>query len=365
MAPAPAARADGEVMLFEVFDESLTVRSLPIVVFSDEVDEQRVWKRGGSIAGGHVVLPEGPPSVRAKDPVVMSPAYLGFAIEPYEARYLHYMGVGIVFSRPHRGQFMQPSIDTLLVCRALHILFQSCSGARFPRAIDVGAGSGFIGKFAAVHAPGVMEVCLVDTDPAAKEYWASKGFEGEAGRRVKWNFQASDAIPLLEGDASWDLIVSNPPYIPTLEEVRDADRVSCVSSFWEGCGLLVFLIELMLDGKCAAGSHLVLALTSLTLKARRVCTLLAAASLRGVRVRILLEREVAWKAWYAGTGSAPTALLASDAEFGARQQLGDNSFFLGATRPGASRGGGSRDVLWGYHWHVAYVLDLSRKEADA
>lgn len=346
---------------FEEFAPAVHYRDLPVVVFTDDVGEQRVW-HNGTVARGRVQRPGGRPDVAALKPVVMSPAHLGFAIEPYEERYLHYRGVGIVFSRPRRGQFMQPSIDTLLVCHAVGRLFEQSEGRGFARIIDVGAGSGFIGKFAAAHAAGAREVCLVDTDPAAKEYWETPDFGSSNIAGINWIFEAGDACPLLERDPHFDLIISNPPYIPTRAEASDSEGVSHCRGFWEGCGLLVHLMELLAGGKCPPGAHLVVALTSLTLKSKQVCRLLKEAPSKGVKVNVLLEREIGWKAWYAGRGSGPEYLIASEKERTERQQLGDCSYFVGACSPGESREGGrERNNLWGYHWHVAYVIDMYRE----
>lgn len=213
---------------FEAFPATLSCQNMPIIVFTDKVSEQRVWDRG-CVDKGRVVRPTGPPDMVAKKPVVMSPAYLGFAVEPYEERYLHFRGVGIVFSRPRGGQFMQPSIDTLLVCQALGDFFKD--GRKFERIIDVGAGSGFIGKFAAVHSPGVREVCLVDTDPVAKEYWETTGFGSANVPGVRWNFQACDACRLLEEDAQYNLIISNPPYQLSIFQIWK----SCLSCLLISC----------------------------------------------------------------------------------------------------------------------------------
>mmetsp|Transcript_103021 Transcript_103021/g.320433 ORF Transcript_103021/g.320433 Transcript_103021/m.320433 type:complete len:302 (+) Transcript_103021:118-1023(+) len=299
----------------------------------------------------------------------MSPAFLGFSIEPYEERYLHYGGVGVVFARPWGGRFMQPSIDTILVCCALARLFRG-SGAsaapEFSRAVDVGSGSGFIGKFVAAHAPGEGElaVTLVDVDPKAMEYCQTPGFNacrhGCGGRPVSWQLRAEDAVRVLSADRGYDLIVSNPPYVPTRAEVRGGEPMRSVSGFWEGIGLVVHLLELVLDGRCPAGAHLVLMVTSLTLKSPQVRAALEAAPERGVRVRRLVEREIAWKAWYAGPRELDH-LLASRHERGARQRIGECDYFVGATEPGASRtGADGRDKLWNYHWHFAYVLDIHR-----
>eukprot|EP00445_Apocalathium_hangoei_P046350 CAMPEP_0203995292 /NCGR_PEP_ID=MMETSP0360-20130528/11970_1 /ASSEMBLY_ACC=CAM_ASM_000342 /TAXON_ID=268821 /ORGANISM="Scrippsiella Hangoei, Strain SHTV-5" /LENGTH=378 /DNA_ID=CAMNT_0050935969 /DNA_START=57 /DNA_END=1190 /DNA_ORIENTATION=+ len=345
VAASPDAVACGHASKypFEQFAPSMNVRELPIVLFNDDASQQLVWYNGG-IKAGIVHCPDDEPDVWSRDAVVMSPAYLGFAIEPYEQRYLHYKGVGIMFSRPHRGKFMQPSIDTMLVCYGLDQLFQS-KGCSFGRAIDIGMGSGFIGKFAAAKAPGKgrLAITLVDVDPAAEEYCRSDGFgatvRGAGGREVEWSCQTGDASALLQADSDFDLLISNPPYIPTREEVEEGTSAA-PSNFWEGCGLLVHMLELMLEGRYRMGAHLVVMVTSLTLKAKRVQALLAQVAVQGLQVRVLVEREIAWKAWYAGSGRGPTYLLAHGTENDERQRLGSCEYFVGAMRPGDSRKGG-------------------------
>jgi len=296
----------------------------------------------------------------------MSPAYLGFAIEPSEKRYLHYKGVGILFARPSGGSFMQPSIDTLLVCHALVRLFHKFNIST-RRAIDVGCGSGFIGKFAAAYAPGdgELSMTLCDVDPAAKEYCLSAGFNAFEtsliGRSVSWRAVVGDGVKLLERDQQgYDLILSNPPYIPTREEVNGAAGLNARRGFWEGTGLLLYLINLMLDGRCLGGAHLVIALTSLTLKSPGVRDLLEAAPAKGVCVTILEEREIGWKAFYAGPSSTGH-LLATSSERITKQRIGECEFWVGATRSGQKRFESKGcDSDHGFHWHVAYVLDFHR-----
>uniref|UniRef100_A0A7S4Q1U4 Methyltransferase small domain-containing protein n=1 Tax=Alexandrium monilatum TaxID=311494 RepID=A0A7S4Q1U4_9DINO len=362
-ASSPEASVQQDPQGLETFEELLFVRHLPIVIFSDDVTEQRVW-HNGSVTGGRVERPDGPPDVRACNPVVMSPAFLGFAIEPYEKRYLHYRGVGIVFARPFGGTFMQPSIDTILVCCALAKLFEVVKPLDVRRAVDIGSGSGFLGKFAAAHVPGTdgLSMTLVDIDPKAMEYCQQPGFNatrhGYGGRRVSWTFCAEDAIQHLDANQCYDLIVSNPPYVPTVAEASGCEESREVSGFWEGVGLVIYLIKLVLNRRCPPGAHLVLLITSLTLKSPQVRGLLGSAPARGVRVRQLLEREIAWKAWYAGPRGLDH-LLASPEEHDRRRRIGECEFFVGATEPGNSRtGSDGRDRFFNYHWHVAYVLDL-------
>lgn len=353
---------------FEVFPDSLQIYRLPVVVFSADADEQFVWFHG-TVRAGQVCNADGRPNLCITNPVVMSNAYKGFVIEPYEKRYLHYSGVGIVFSRPIGGRFMQPSIDTILVCRALLDTLRASEPSHrkeVRRIIDIGSGSGFLGKFAAVHAPGStdLDVTLVDIDPEAMRYCRSPGFNapdrGQSDRTVRWHLLAQDAIELLEKDSEFDLLVSNPPYIPTKNEAESSIIGPSTGGFWEGVGLVVYLLGLISSCRCSAGARLVMMVTSLTLKSPAVRNALCTACTEGARIRVLLEREIAWKAWYAGP-SGLKYLLASEEEYSHRKDIAGCQFFIGATEPGNSRTGtDNRDSLFSYHWHVAYVLEVSR-----
>ena len=234
---------------FATFPATVQVRSLPIVVFDDDVDEQIVWDTG-IVKDGVVSHAPGPPDIRVKNPVVMSNAYRGFVVQPHEVRYLHYRDVGMIFARPLGGRFMQPSIDTILVCRGLVDCLAEMRQVK--RVIDVGSGSGLIGKFAAHYAQGVgdLEVTLVDIDPVATKYYQSNTFNaqsvvGVAGRTIDWKFRAEDAVALLNDDAGFDLVVSNPPYIPTKGEATGSSLSPLSGGFWEGVGLVAYLLKLI------------------------------------------------------------------------------------------------------------------------
>ena len=69
-------------------------------------------------------------------------------------------------------------------------------------------------------------------------------------------------------------------------------------------------------------------------------------------------KEIAWKAWYAGPNSLDH-LLATPQEHGRPHQVAGCPFYVGATPPGNSRTGqDNRDAMFGYHWHMAYVIQL-------
>lgn len=351
-----------DVRTFERFDPSLNPRRFPVVVFTGDVEQQLVWYKGRCEAGV-VLWPSSPPDVVADSPVVMSPAYLGFVIEPYEMRYLHFRGVGMLFQRPQGGQFMQPSIDTVLVCLGISELFRLEATLSVRRVIDVGSGSGFIGKYLAMHALGKdpLSVTLVDIDATAIDFAKSPGFcapdRGHLGRAVMWRYSVGDACELLRADATYDLVVSNPPYVPTELETKSDEVFHTKSSFWEGTGLLVFLLRMVFNGTCP---RLILALTSLTFKSKTVRRLFESAATVGVAIRVLVEREVAWKAWYAGSYRVQHLLANSSDERTERQTIGCCQFFVGATeharllRPEIAH----RARNAGYNWHVAYVLEV-------
>lgn len=75
-------------------------------------------------------------------------------------------------------------------------------------------------------------------------------------------------------------------------------------------------------------------------------------------MKVLLEREIAWKAWYAGPNALEHLLATEEQETSPREVAGCR-FFLGATKPGRSRSKkDGRDRWFGYHWHMAYVLEI-------
>eukprot|EP00747_Dinoflagellata_sp_TGD_P186043 gnl/TRDRNA2_/TRDRNA2_42877_c0_seq1.p1 gnl/TRDRNA2_/TRDRNA2_42877_c0~~gnl/TRDRNA2_/TRDRNA2_42877_c0_seq1.p1 ORF type:complete len:106 (-),score=13.46 gnl/TRDRNA2_/TRDRNA2_42877_c0_seq1:83-400(-) len=102
-------------------------------------------------------------------------------------------------------------------------------------------------------------------------------------------------------------------------------------------------------------------LTSLSLKSKAVQAALESAPKKGVHVRMLLEREIGWKAWYAGPGGGVDHLLASREEQAKRTRIGDCEYYVGASKPSSRRLlGPDTSGCFGYHWHVGYVLDIHR-----
>jgi release factor glutamine methyltransferase len=80
--------------------------------------------------------------------------------------------------------------------------------------LDVGTGSGILAVCAAKYLP-AARVTAVDISPAALDIARKNAAEHGVGQRI--DFVESDLLTALPADATFDFIVSNPPYITTAE----------------------------------------------------------------------------------------------------------------------------------------------------
>lgn len=83
------------------------------------------------------------------------------------------------------------------------------------KVVDVGTGSGAIGVTLAVEEPN-MEVTVTELSEAALE--VAKQNANQLGANVTF-YQGDMLQPLIERGLKFDILVSNPPYIPLTEEV--------------------------------------------------------------------------------------------------------------------------------------------------
>ncbi len=122
----------------------------------------------------------------------------------------------------------RPETETL-AARAVE-LGRGIPGGR-PRVLDLGTGSGCLALALAAGLPGA-DVHAVDLSPEALE--VARGNAVRTGLADRVRFGLGDGFAALAGiwpapEAVFDLVVSNPPYIPTAEiatlapEVRDHD----------------------------------------------------------------------------------------------------------------------------------------------
>ncbi len=93
-------------------------------------------------------------------------------------------------------------------------------------ALDFGTGSGCLAIALAAQCP-AAEILALDISEAALAVARSNAEQNQVATRIQ--FLAGDGLTSLPPEASFDLIISNPPYIPTAEiatldpEVRDFD----------------------------------------------------------------------------------------------------------------------------------------------
>jgi release factor glutamine methyltransferase len=100
----------------------------------------------------------------------------------------------------------------LLVEHAITWLNRPAEGEREKRMIDVGTGSGCIAIALAAHLPSIS-ITATDLSPAALEVARGNAVKHHVSGRIQ--FQEADLFPGPGRLENYDLIVSNPPYIPT------------------------------------------------------------------------------------------------------------------------------------------------------
>jgi len=172
-------------------------------------------------------------------------------------RVIEYDGVELDFDQAVYPRVWSPSIDTLLVCRALRGLLPSLETAR--SALEIGCGSGYLSLYlmAALARAGrpLDELHVIDIDPLAIRC-AMEALERRSEQTVV------SASLGRRGDAlrvrgRYDVVLMNPPYIrrpAALARVRDNP--------WEGVELIRELAE---RGAAflAPGGSLILVVSSL------------------------------------------------------------------------------------------------------
>lgn len=106
------------------------------------------------------------------------------------------------------------------------------------RILDVGTGSGAIAIAIAYHLPSA-QIVAVDLSSAALEVAAANAARhGLTGRIHLLKSDLLDALP--DGETSWDVIVSNPPYVPMADreslhpQVRDHEPAAALFAGADG-----------------------------------------------------------------------------------------------------------------------------------
>jgi len=123
------------------------------------------------------------------------------------------------------GNVLVPRPETELLAEAGWNFLQSLDATPLA-ALDFGTGSGCIAIAIATKCPKV-EITAVDRSETAVELARKNAAHHAVENRIK--FQLGDGFAAIQPPCQFDLIISNPPYIPTAEiatlepEVRDHD----------------------------------------------------------------------------------------------------------------------------------------------
>jgi len=155
-------------------------------------------------------------------------------------RVIEYDGVELDFDQSSWPRVWSPSIDTLLMCRALRSLAAELAGAR--SALEVGCGSGYLALYlmslAARAGDPLDEVHVIDIEPQALSC-AMRALEAAAGKTVVTG-SVGRRGESLRARGSYDVILLNPPYIrrpPEQSKARFHDNP------WEGVALIREMAE--------------------------------------------------------------------------------------------------------------------------
>ena len=137
-----------------------------------------------------------------------------------------------------RGVFIPRPETELLAERALEVLAQPNRFEVKPsRVLDFGTGTGCIAvALAAKNAE--IELVALDKSPAALDLARENAAQYRLAHRIQ--FLLADRLAVVPAGLPFDLVVSNPPYIPTAEiqtlspEVRDFDPFDALNGGADG-----------------------------------------------------------------------------------------------------------------------------------
>jgi tRNA1(Val) A37 N6-methylase TrmN6 len=174
-------------------------------------------------------------------------------------RTIEYDGVALAFDQTQFPRVWSPSIDTLLVCRAVRELLPTLPAPR--AALEIGCGSGYLALYLleALERQGrpLDELHVVDIDPLAVQ--CAMGALERAARRTVVTGSLGRRGEALRVRGRYDLVLMNPPYIRRPQALaigRFRDNP------WEGVALLRELSERGQEFLSPGGS-LVLVVSSL------------------------------------------------------------------------------------------------------
>lgn len=147
-----------------------------------------------------------------------------FALFGMSTKITEYDSTSLEFDQQKYKGVWGPSIDTLLLCKAL----KNLDIKDVKKAIEVGSGSGFISKYTINKTPNLESMTLIDMN----RYAFDSAADNIKDKRAE--FFIGNGITFLEGK-KYDLLICNPPYIPRPKSIDDNP--------YEGTQLLNYLIK--------------------------------------------------------------------------------------------------------------------------
>lgn len=142
------------------------------------------------------------------------------------------------------GVFIPRPETEVLVEKALEVLPAGRPGLNV---LDLGCGCGSIAVSVAVERPGAR-VTAIDCEPAAVELTERNAGRCDVGERVRV-IKGDLFEPLRQTDATFDAVISNPPYVPAgcLDalpvDVREFEPPGALFAGEEGLDVIVRIVE--------------------------------------------------------------------------------------------------------------------------
>jgi len=153
----------------------------------------------------------------------------------------------------------RPETELVVVALLDHVKQRAAGDSRIDIA-DVGTGSGVLAVCAAKYVP-TARVTAIDISPAALAVARRNAERHGVSERIE--FLESDLFSAVPADSQFDYIVSNPPYVSTLEmaelakDVRDHEPEIALYAGDRGTDVVAQLIE-QAQGRLKPGSVLLI-----------------------------------------------------------------------------------------------------------
>lgn len=168
-----------------------------------------------------------------------------FSLYAMPVRTVEYDGEVTVWDTSTYSNVWSPSIDTLVIARAIKNLIPNLNNAK--TGLEIGCGSGFLSQYTLAKTK-IESMTINDINPQSIKCAQDNISDNRAF------FHLGDGLKLLSGK-KYDFIVCNPPYIPRpgLNNINP----------YEGVGILNYLVH---DGykHLNPGGHLLIGLSNLS-----------------------------------------------------------------------------------------------------